>query len=105
LPDCRGLGFEKGTKTMSLSRMNAEEKAAYFIGLAVVRQLEHAPRDPETEREINAISRWIEHWLTADEYAHVVQVTAYDFAEQLSRDEPLDPTPPRSPGDDDDVPF
>ena len=90
---------------MSLSRMNQEERAAYYIGLAVLRQLEQAPRDPDTAREIDAVSRWIEHWLTADEYAHVVEMTGYDFAEELSRDEPLSPSPPPSSPDDDDIPF
>ena len=84
--------------------MNQEERAAYYIGLAVLRQLEHAPRDPDTDREIDAVSRWIEHWLTPDEYVHVVTTTGYDFAEELSRDEPLSPQPPSSSRDDD-VPF
>jgi hypothetical protein len=31
---------------MSLSRMNAEERAGYYIGRAILRQLKNAPRDP-----------------------------------------------------------
>jgi len=91
---------------MSLSRMNQEERAAYYIGLAVLRQLEHAPRDPDTVREIEAVSRWMEHWLTGDEYVHVATTTGYDFAGYLAEEAPLPSSPP-PPGSssDDDVPF
>lgn len=90
---------------MSVSRMNKEERAAYYIGLAILRQLEHAPRDPDTIREIDAVSRWIEHWLSNDEYMHVMVTTGHDFAEVLTRDLPPIPPPNPSPGGDDDLPF
>jgi hypothetical protein len=90
---------------MSLKRMNADERASYFLGQAVLRQLEHAPRDPDTIREIDAISRWIEHWLTDDEYHHVLTTTGYSFAGEFAD---LD-SPHRSTsvmgGEDDDLPF
>jgi hypothetical protein len=73
---------------MTMSRMNRSERAAYLIGLAVLRQLEHAPRDPDTLREIEAVSRWIDHWLTGDEYVHVTTTTGYDFGGYFSEDLP-----------------
>lgn len=85
--------------------MNKEERAAYYIGLAVLRQLEHAPRDPEMVREIEAISRWIEHWLSDEEPTHVIDGTGHDFAEVFTRDLPPVPTPRPSTSDDDDIPF
>lgn len=85
--------------------MNRNERAAYLIGLAVLRQLEHAPRDPDTVREIDAISRWIEHWLSDDEHMHVAETTGYDFAEVLTRDLPPDPQPGPSSDRDDGIPF
>lgn len=87
---------------MSLSRMNQKERAAYYIGLAVLRQLKHAPRDPDTVREIEAVSRWMEHWLTGEEYIHVATATGYDFAGYFAEEEPL---PPSSSPSDDDSPF
>jgi hypothetical protein len=85
--------------------MNKEERAAYYIGLAVLRQLEHAPRDPDTQREIDAVARWMEHWLTGDEYVHVAVTTGYDFGELLTRDLPPVPTPGSSSDSDDGIPF
>jgi len=54
LPEGLGLdgrGLQAPSKknkviAMSLYRMNKAEPAGYFIGVAVLRQLEHAPRDP-----------------------------------------------------------
>ena len=89
---------------MSVSRMNREERAAYFIGLAVLRQLEKAPRDPDTLREIDAIFRWIDHWLTDDEYGHVTSTTGYDFGGYFADDMPLQLSSPASEGDDG-IPF
>jgi hypothetical protein len=39
---------------MSVKRLTGEERAAYLMGLAVQRQLEHAPRDPDPRKEIDA---------------------------------------------------
>jgi hypothetical protein len=64
---------------MGLSRMNQDERTSYYIGQAVLRQLEHAPRDPDSLREIEAIGRWISHWLTKEEFAHVTVTTGYLF--------------------------
>jgi hypothetical protein len=85
--------------------MNKEERAAYYIGRAVLRQLEHAPRDPDALLEISVVSRWIEHWLTDDEYVHVAVTTGYDFAEELTRDLPPGPTGGSSSDGDDGIPF
>jgi hypothetical protein len=72
--------------------MNREERASYFVGQAILRQLRDAPRDPETVREIGAVCRWIEYWLTADEYVHVATTTGYDFAGYLAGDESVAPS-------------
>jgi len=40
---------------MSIKRLNDEERAAYLIGYAVMRQFEEAPPDPDTISEINAV--------------------------------------------------
>jgi hypothetical protein len=95
---------------MSLSRMNAEEKAVYFIGQAILRQLEKAPRDPDPLREIEAVSRWMEHWLTPDEYHHVMLTTGYDFGGHFERADEADraawEAQPKKDGfTDDDIPF
>jgi len=42
-----------------------------------MRQLEHAPRDPETVREIEAVARWITHWLMPEESHHVMCHTGW----------------------------
>ncbi|MEI9803527.1 MAG: hypothetical protein WDN48_02390 [Pseudolabrys sp.] len=93
---------------MSLARMNQDERASYFIGQAVLRQLEKAPRDPETLREIEAIARWITHWLTDDEYAHVVMMTGIIFdqddADAIMGVGESDEAPRPAPSDDD-TPF
>jgi hypothetical protein len=36
--------------------------------------------------EIEAVARWIEHWLTEDEYFHVFSTTGYDFAGHFTED-------------------
>jgi hypothetical protein len=89
---------------MSLSRMTREERASYFIGQAVLRQLEQAPRDPDTMREIDAVSLWIEHWLTPEEYVHVLATTGYDFAGDFSEDNVTPASEPPSSSEDD-MPF
>ena len=88
---------------MSLRRLNAEERATYLIGEAVMRQLLNAPRDPDTQREIEAVSRWITHWLTAEEYHHVACNTGYIFDSE-DAEEMMPGTarqPPATPTDDD----
>jgi hypothetical protein len=68
---------------MSIKRLNDEERAAYLIGYAVMRQFEEAPPDPDTISEINAVLRWLEHWLTHEELDHVSLMTGCVFDEDL----------------------
>jgi hypothetical protein len=64
---------------MSTKRFNTEQKAHYLIGVAVMRQFANAPLDPETRREISAVLRWIEHWLSPEELRSVSAVTGVTF--------------------------
>jgi hypothetical protein len=95
---------------MSIKRLNDEERAAYLIGHAVMRQFEEAPPDPDTISEINAVLRWLEHWLTHEELDHVSLMTGFVFDQELidllENDEALErPLDSKEPGPDDDVPF
>jgi hypothetical protein len=96
---------------MSLSRMNAEERASYFIGQAVLRHLKDAPRNSETLRDFEAIERMITQRLTAEEYGHVCATTGYLFGmedddEAFARNRKAqDPSKPPPGPDDDDMPF
>jgi hypothetical protein len=65
---------------MSIKRLNDEERAAYLIGHAVMRQFEEAPH---TISEINAVLRWLEHWLTHEELDHVSLMTSFVFDQEL----------------------
>lgn len=93
---------------MSIKRLTREEKAHYLIGLAVARQLEHAPRDPETRKEIVAVCNWIEHWLTPDERLAIMEATGWILEEDIGDDlsGPQKSSDKRPPSDeDDDLPF
>jgi hypothetical protein len=69
---------------MSLKRLTPEERATYLLGLAVRRQLEEAPRnpDPDTVREIAAVCRWLEHWLNEWELLLIAQGTGPCFGDE-----------------------
>jgi hypothetical protein len=88
-------------------RSPRRKKARYLIGLAVTRQIEYAPRDPDTVAEIAAVCRWIEHWLTPDELIAVMEETGlifdHDLADELSGPESFPHKSTDEP--DDDVPF
>jgi hypothetical protein len=75
---------------MSIKRLTREEKAVYLIGLAVTRQFEQAPRDPETRKEITAVCNWIEHWLTPDERQAITETTGWVIEADI-RDELFGP--------------
>lgn len=93
---------------MSIKRLTAEEKARYLIGVAVERQFREAPPDPETVKEVAAVSRWIEHWLTRDQLADVMVGTGFIFDEELADELLGAPQPDRKrppPQKDDDLPF
>ena len=62
---------------MSIKRLTDDEMATYLIGLAVRRQLDEAPHDPATVKEIEAVFRWLEHWLPPDEVHCVSLLTGY----------------------------
>ncbi|MGA3310363.1 MAG: hypothetical protein ABSD08_17395 [Xanthobacteraceae bacterium] len=64
---------------MSIKRLNIDERARYLIGVAVMRQILEAPRDPATVAEIDTVCRWIEHWLTAEELGAVSLGTGMIF--------------------------
>jgi hypothetical protein len=103
---------------MSFSDLTADERATYLMGLAVRRQLEQAPRDPATEREIETLGLWAQHWLTRDEIWQIAAATGFvlcspDFLYEQEgpgpplrdiRSEPF--RPGNTTGDDsDDIPF
>lgn len=67
---------------MSTKRLTHEERATYLLGEVVMRQLNNAPRDPDTQREIAAFSRWVVHWLSGEEFLHVMTNTGYIFDEE-----------------------
>ncbi|MFZ0496118.1 MAG: hypothetical protein WBE80_17190 [Methylocella sp.] len=95
---------------MSIKRLNADEKATYLIGIAVRRQLDEAPRDPETLKEIRAVYRWLEHWLTPGEVSDTIIATGHlidpDFAEELlALQGPSRPVLRPKPDEPDDIPF
>ena len=95
---------------MSLKRLTADERAIYLLGEAVIRQLRGAPRDPATQREIEMFSRWVEHWLTADELFHVVTNTGFLFGEYehemlMGPGQGAFDFPPKGGLSDDEMPF
>jgi hypothetical protein len=67
---------------LSLKHLTPDERATYLLGLAVRRQLDEAPRDPDTVREINAVSRWIDHWLNEWELLLIEQETGHYFGDE-----------------------
>jgi hypothetical protein len=73
---------------MGLKQLSPDERATYLLGLAVRRQLEEVPRDPdpETVREIAAVCRWLEHWLNERELLLIAQGTGHYFGDES--DEP-----------------
>lgn len=67
--------------------------------------MKHASRDPDTLQEIEAVSRWMEHWLTPDEHVHVMTNTGYDSGGYfIEEHEDLAPRSPPPESSDDDVP-
>jgi hypothetical protein len=85
--------FSRDTTLMSLSGMNAGERASHFVGEAVRRYIENTPWSPAKENTLEALKQWMNGVFTADEWADVVKVMT--FSEYLA--EP--PVPLR------DVPF
>jgi hypothetical protein len=93
---------------LSIKRLNAEEKAAYLLGLAVMRQLKNGTPDPDSIHELNAVLRWAEHWLTGDELEVIGQATGLLFDDDLADLLEADARALRQPRDDggsDDIPF
>ena len=104
---------------MSLKHLTPDERATYLLGLAVRRQLDEAPRDPDTVREIDAVSRWIDHWLNDWELLLIEQQTGHYFGDEGDNGPVVIETPPirREPparsrptfddqrDDPDDIPF
>jgi len=67
---------------MSLKRLTPDELTTYLFGLVVRRQIEEAPRDPDTVRQIDAVFRWIDHWLNEWELPLIEQETGYYFGDE-----------------------
>jgi hypothetical protein len=69
---------------MGLKQLTPDERATYLLGLAVRRQLEDAPRDPDpdTVSELAAVCRWLEHWLNERELLLIAQGTGHYFGDE-----------------------
>ena len=67
---------------MSLKHLTPDERATYLLGLAVRRQLEEGPRDPDTLREIAPVCRWMEQWLNEWELLLIAQGTGDYFGDE-----------------------
>jgi len=92
---------------VSIKGLNAKEKAAYLLGLAVIRQLESEAPDPDAGGWLNAVMRWAELWLTDDELAIISQETGLIFDEELAEILKADAQalPPPFNDNGDDIPF
>jgi hypothetical protein len=62
---------------MSISRMNAEERASYFVGEAVRRYIENTPWSVEKENAVEILQQWMKKSLTPAEWTHVVKVMTF----------------------------
>jgi hypothetical protein len=82
---------------LSLKHLTPDERATYLLGLAVRRELEEAPRDPdpETVREIAAVCRWLEHWLNEWELLLIAQGTGHYFGGEGDEPDLFETTPIR----------
>jgi hypothetical protein len=82
---------------LSLRHLTPDERATYLLGLAVRRQLEEAPRDPDpdTVREIAAVCRWLEHWLNEWELLLIAQGTGHYFGDEGDEPDLFETTPIR----------
>ena len=82
---------------MGLKHLTPDERATYLLGLAVRRELEEAPRDPdpETVREIAAVCRWLEHWLNEWELLLIAQGTGHYFGDEGDEPDFFQTTPIR----------
>jgi hypothetical protein len=75
-----------GTKRR-ISYLTDEEKASFWLGVAVMRQIKYAPSDSETCRQISAVLRWAEHWLDADALAVISEETGIAFDDDRQDDD------------------
>jgi hypothetical protein len=106
---------------MSIKRLNGDERATYFLGLAVRWQMEEAghnfdatgktdPESDKSQRVFNGIFRWTERWLPPDEIDNISASTGYFIREEFQR-EMLGEVFPRCPvrrrklDKPDDIPF
>ena len=89
---------------MSIKRLNASERVTYLFGLAVRRQIEQAPQDPDTRREVDAVFRWAEHWLSSEELFFIAEETGHLIGDTVLDGLQLPPDRPAA-DEPDDVPF
>ena len=87
LPSCRSafpitLSSHITEIPLSLKHLTPDERATYLLGLAVRRQLDEAPRDPDTVREIDAVSRWIDHWLNESQLLLIEREIGHYFGDE-----------------------
>jgi len=87
LPSCRSafpitLSSDITEIPLSLKHLTPDERATYLLGLAVRRQLEEGPRDPDTLREIAPVCRWMEQWLNEWELLLIAQGTGDYFGDE-----------------------
>jgi hypothetical protein len=82
---------------MGLKQLTPDERATYLLGLAVRRQLEEVPRDPDPVmvREIAAVCRWLEHWLNERELLLIAQGTGHYFGDEGDEPDLFETTPIR----------
>jgi hypothetical protein len=81
---------------MSIKRLNGDERATYFLGLAVRWQMEEArdnvaatgKSDPKSKKAFNSIFRWTERWLDPDDIDNISASTGY-FIRKEFQDEML----------------
>ena len=83
---------------MSIECLNDDERATYFLGLAVRRQMEEArdnfassgKSDPKSKKAFSSIFRWTKRWLPPDKIDNISASTGYLIRKEFQRE--LSPT-------------
>jgi hypothetical protein len=69
------FGFSESP--MSTKRLTDDELASFLIGQAIRKQLDDAPHDPKTLKEIEAVFGWLQKWIKPDDLHSVSLLTGY----------------------------